>query len=232
MDRNIVSKPLDPQIEQGWKQQLHDEFASEYFLSLRAFLIQEKAMGKVVYPPGPRIFSAFDYTPFDQVRVVILGQDPYHGPGQANGLCFSVSDGIPKPPSLQNIFKELQSDLGLPVPENGNLEKWAKQGVLLLNATLTVRAGEAGSHQNRGWEHFTDAVIRRLSFQREGLIFVLWGRYAQAKEKLIDTTKHHVLKSAHPSPLSAYNGFFGCRHFSKINEILKMQGKPPINWQL
>jgi uracil-DNA glycosylase len=232
MEAQLRKGSVDPKIEPGWKSRLSGEFDSDYFLSLREFLLSEKQAGKTIFPPGPRIFSAFEFTPFDKVKVVILGQDPYHGPGQANGLCFSVSDGIPKPPSLLNIFKEIRDDLGYPIPESGNLEKWARQGVLLLNATLSVRSGEAGSHQNRGWEHFTDAVIRTLSKEKEGLIFVLWGRFAQAKEKLIDTTKHAVLKSAHPSPLSAYNGFFGCRHFSKINSILKMNGQEPVDWQL
>jgi uracil-DNA glycosylase len=232
VETELHPKSIDPKIESGWRNQLTEEFESPYFGELRRFLIEEKAKGQVVYPTGSRIFSAFDFTPFNEVRVVILGQDPYHGPGQANGLCFSVSDKVPKPPSLVNIFKELNSDLGIPVPESGNLEKWARQGVLLLNATLTVRAGQAGSHQNRGWEQFTDAVIRMLSKEKEGLVFVLWGRYAQAKEKLIDTTKHFILKSAHPSPLSAYNGFFGSRPFSKINEILIRKGQDPVDWTL
>jgi uracil-DNA glycosylase len=232
METELSSKPVDPKIETGWKQQLSEEFSAPYFGELRNFLFAEKKAGQTIYPPGPRIFSAFEFTPFNDVRVVILGQDPYHGPGQANGLCFSVSDGIPPPPSLLNIFKEMKSDLGTPMPASGNLEKWARQGVLLLNATLTVRAGQAGSHQNRGWEQFTNAVIRTLSKQKEGLIFVLWGRYAQAKEPLIDTTRHFVLKSAHPSPLSAYNGFFGSAPFSKINDILIRNGKAPVDWTL
>jgi uracil-DNA glycosylase len=232
METTLNAPAVEPKIESGWKERLADEFESEYFLALKGFLISEKSKGKTIFPPGPRIFSAFEYTPFDQVKVVILGQDPYHGPGQANGLCFSVSDGIPKPPSLLNIFKEIRDDLGIPVPDTGNLEKWARQGVLLLNATLTVIAGEAGSHQNRGWERFTDAVIRKLSAEKDGLVFVLWGRYAQAKEQLIDTTKHQILKAAHPSPLAAHNGFFGCKHFSRINAILKMNGQPPVDWQL
>ncbi|HEX5001062.1 MAG TPA: uracil-DNA glycosylase [Bacteroidia bacterium] len=223
---------IDPIMEAGWKKVLKEEFNSDYFAGLRQFLLTEKAAGKVIYPPGHRIFSAFDLTPFDKVQVVILGQDPYHGAGQANGLCFSVADGIPKPPSLVNIFKELHNDLGMPVPSSGNLESWAKQGVLLLNATLTVRAAEAGSHQNKGWEQFTNAVISKLSKDRDGLVFVLWGRYAQAKEPLIDKSKHVVLKAAHPSPLSAYNGFFGCKHFSKINELLISKGKKPVDWKL
>ena len=185
-----------------------------------------------VYPPGSQIFSAFNFTPFDEVRVVIIGQDPYHGPGQANGLCFSVSEGIKKPPSLENIFKELNSDLGIPIPTSGNLEKWANQGVLLLNASLTVRANTPNSHQDFGWHIFTDAVIKTLSDNKEGLVFLLWGKFVQSKEGLINTEKHHLLKAAHPSPYSAYNGFFGCRHFSKTNEILSKMGKPQVDWAL
>ncbi|HPW67441.1 MAG TPA: uracil-DNA glycosylase, partial [Salinivirgaceae bacterium] len=183
-----------------------------------------------VYPPGSRIFAAFDVTPFDNVKVVILGQDPYHGAGQAHGLCFSVPKGVQKPPSLLNICKELNTDLGIPIAKHGNLEKWAKQGVLMLNATLTVRANMAGSHQNRGWETFTNAAIEKLSGQKSGLIFILWGAYAQAKEQIIDTSKHHILKAPHPSPLSVHRGFFGCKHFSKTNELLIKQGKTPIDW--
>lgn len=222
---------VKPVIYESWRMLLEQEFNSSYFVSLKAFLVEEKRK-YTVFPPGSYIFSAFNITPPEKVKVVILGQDPYHGKGQANGLCFSVSDGIAKPPSLVNIFKELNSDLGIAMPESGNLEPWAKQGVLLLNATLTVRAGQAGSHQNKGWEMFTDAVIRQLSKQRSGLIFLLWGAYAQAKIKLIDTTKHHVLKAPHPSPLSAYSGFLGCRHFSKTNDLLKEMGKEEINWAL
>jgi uracil-DNA glycosylase len=226
-----LQKPiLDPKIESSWKIRLQKEFAAAYFLELKAFLLTEKAQKKTVYPPGPLIFNAFNQTPFEKVKVVLLGQDPYHGPGQAHGLCFSVNDAIPKPPSLKNIFKELQENLDIPVPSSGNLEKWARQGVLLLNATLTVRSGEAGSHQNRGWEQFTDAVIRLLSEEKEGLIFLLWGRYA--KESLIDGRKHFILKAAHPSPFSAYQGFFGCGHFSKVNEILRKNGDDPIDWKL
>lgn len=222
---------VKPVINESWRMLLEQEFNSSYFVSLKAFLIEEK-IKYTVYPPGSHIFSAFDITPPENVKVVILGQDPYHGKGQANGLCFSVSDGIAKPPSLVNIFKELNSDLGIVIPESGNLEPWAKQGVLLLNATLTVRAGQAGSHQNKGWEMFTDAVISQLSKQQSDLIFLLWGAYAQAKIKIIDTTKHHVLKAPHPSPLSAYSGFLGCKHFSKTNELLKEMGKEEINWAL
>jgi uracil-DNA glycosylase len=218
-------------LEAGWKKQLSAEFSKPYFLQLKAFLEAEKKQGFSIYPAGSRIFAAFENTPFDAVKVVIIGQDPYHGPGQANGLCFSVSDGIRKPPSLLNIFKELQDDLGIPVPLNGNLEEWARQGVLLLNATLTVRANEAGAHQKRGWEEFTDEVIRTISAKKTGVIFLLWGKYAQAKEPLIDTKKHYILEAAHPSPL-ARTGFKGCKHFSKTNSILQSDGRSPIDWRL
>jgi len=222
---------INPEIEESWKTVLKTEFNSEYFLNLKSRLVEEKKQ-YTVYPPGSQIFSAFNFTPFDDVRVVIIGQDPYHGPDQANGLCFSVSDGIKKPPSLDNIFKELNSDLGISIPASGNLEKWANQGVLLLNASLTVRANTPNSHQNFGWHIFTDAVIKTLSDNKDGLVFLLWGKFAQSKEALIDTEKHHLLKAAHPSPYSAYNGFFGCRHFSKTNEILKKSGKQQIDWAL
>ncbi len=218
-------------IESSWKEALAGEFSSGYFASLKQFLVEERKQ-HVVYPPGSAIFAAFNHTPFSEVKVVIVGQDPYHGAGQANGLCFSVSPGIKVPPSLQNIFKEIASDLRAGMPTQGDLSAWARQGVLLLNATLTVRAASPASHQGKGWEQFTDQVIRLLSEKREGLIFLLWGRPAQLKEKLIDTGKHFVLKAAHPSPLSAYNGFFGCRHFSQTNKILLNQGKTPINWSL
>jgi len=220
---------IDPKIEQSWKNVLIDEFNKPYFVALKEFLVEEKKK-YVVYPAGANIFNAFACTPFDKVKVVIIGQDPYHGPGQAHGLSFSVPEGIQKPPSLVNIFKELQSDIGKPIPESGNLESWARQGVLLLNATLTVRANQAGSHQKHGWEQFTDSVIRTLSDQKSGLVFLLWGRFAQDKAALIDARKHHILKAAHPSPLSAYNGFFGCKHFSKTNEILLSQGETAIEW--
>ncbi len=222
---------VDPKIEQSWKEHLLSEFQADYFKALKSFLLEEKKK-YTVYPPGSRIFAAFDYTAFDRIKVVILGQDPYHGRGQANGLCFSVNDNITKPPSLVNIFKELKDDLDIPLPKSGNLEKWAEQGVLLLNATLTVRAHQAGSHQNKGWEQFTDQVIRILSGKKEGLVFLLWGKYAQAKEVLIDNSKHYILKAPHPSPFSADRGFFGCRHFSQTNEILKSQGKKEIDWRL
>lgn len=222
---------VNPQIEASWKEALMDEFNAGYFATLKEFLLEEKKK-HTLYPPGSKIFNAFDHTPLNRVRVVILGQDPYHGRGQAHGLCFSVPAGIEKPPSLVNIFKELQSDLGIPVPNHGNLENWARQGVLLLNATLTVRANQAGSHQGKGWEQFTDAVIRKISENCSGVVFLLWGRYAQAKESLIDTNKHYILKAAHPSPLSAYNGFFGCSHFSKTNELLVKQGLQPIDWRI
>lgn len=222
----------DPKIEPGWKQALSDEFAKPYMGALKKCIVDDIQGGFEVYPPGNSIFAAFDRTPFCEVKVVILGQDPYHGKGQAHGLCFSVPRGIPPPPSLMNIFKELKSDLGMSIPRVGNLEKWAEQGVLLLNATLTVRAGLAGSHQNKGWEVFTDAAIRVLSEKKNGVIFLLWGKYAQSKESAIDSSKHCILKAAHPSPLSAYNGFFGCKHFSKTNELLRQQGKKEIDWAL
>lgn len=222
---------VNPQIEPSWKDELLNEFNAPYFSALKTFLVEEKEKYKV-YPPGTQLFNAFNFTPFDKVRVVILGQDPYHGPGQAHGLCFSVAYGIKPPPSLVNIFKELNADLGIPIPSHGNLESWAKQGVLLLNATLTVRANQAGSHQGKGWEIFTDAVIKKLSDKKTGVIFILWGKYAQAKEKIIDGQKHYILKAAHPSPFSVFNGFFGCRHFSKTNEILKQQGFSEIDWRL
>lgn len=222
---------VNPAIEDTWKELLNDQFSSSYFLELKKFLIEEKAKHRI-YPPGNEIFNAFNLTPPGKVRVVILGHDPYHGNGQAHGLCFSVRHGITPPPSLKNIFKELKDDLDMPLPAHGNLENWARQGVLLLNATLTVRAGQAGSHQKRGWEIFTDAAITALSSEFRGIVFLLWGRYAQAKETLIDKDKHHVLKAAHPSPFSAFNGFFGCRHFSKANKILVSQGKEPVDWEL
>ncbi len=227
----METQKIDPKIDESWKNVLIDEFNMPYFIILKQFLADEKKH-YTIYPPGPRIFAAFDMTPFESVKVVILGQDPYHGKGQAYGLCFSVPPRITPPPSLINIFKEIRDDLGIPLPDHGNLQAWAEQGVLLLNATLTVRANQPGSHQNKGWEIFTDTVIRKLSEEKKDLVFLLWGKFAQAKEYLIDTSKHHTLKAAHPSPYSANAGFFGCRHFSKTNEILKKQGKKEINWAL
>jgi uracil-DNA glycosylase len=226
----MIMTEMNPKIDESWKNALKNEFNSSYFIDLKQFLIEEKEHF-TIYPPGNKIFSAFNLTPFKNVKVVIIGQDPYHGLGQANGLCFSVSDGIAKPPSLQNIFKELKTDLGINIPVSGNLEKWAKQGVLLLNATLTVRKDMAGSHQKKGWEKFTDAVIKQISDNTSGIVFLLWGRFAQSKEDLIDKEKHFVLKAAHPSPL-ARGAFFGCRHFSQTNEILAKQGKEIIDWSI
>ena len=217
-------------IHPSWNELLSDQFSAPYFINLKAFLTEEKKHF-TIYPAGNKIFAAFDHTPFENVKVVIIGQDPYHGAGQANGLCFSVSTGISKPPSLVNIFKELKDDLGIPMPQSGNLESWADQGVLLLNSTLTVRAGEAGSHQNKGWELFTDAIIKKISEQKKGVVFLLWGRFAHTKEGLIDQSKHYILKAAHPSPL-ARGAFFGCKHFSKTNELLLKQGLKPIDWRI
>ncbi len=225
----IPMQTINPDIEERWKEILWEEFQSPYFKELKNFLLEEKQQ-YTIFPPGNLIFNAFRHTPFDRVKVVILGQDPYHGTGQAHGLCFSVPPDIRQPPSLVNIFKELHADLDIPVPANGNLEKWADQGVLLLNATLSVRAGQAGSHQNKGWETFTNRVIETISSRKNGIVFLLWGRYAQAKESLVDGQKHLILKAAHPSPFSAYNGFFGCRHFSKTNEFLDQQGNSGIDW--
>jgi uracil-DNA glycosylase len=221
---------VDPRIEESWKQALANEFAQPYFARLKEFLLAERAARVRFYPPGSLIFNAFACTPFERVRVVILGQDPYHGPGQAHGLCFSVPAPVPPPPSLVNIFKELHDDLGVPPPGHGNLEAWARQGVLLLNATLTVRADQAGSHQNRGWETFTDAAIRALAEHRDGVVFVLWGRYARSKAPMIDQRRHLVLQAPHPSPLSANSGFFGCRHFSRIDAWLRDRGESAIDW--
>ena len=222
---------INPKIDPSWLEVLRPQFEAPYFAQLKDFLVAERRQ-YVCYPKGGDIFAAFDRTPFDKVKVVVLGQDPYHEPGQAHGLCFSVQDGVPHPKSLINIFKELHDDVGFEIPVNGNLEKWTEQGVFLLNATLTVRAHEAGSHQNHGWERFTDAAISKLSMQREGLVFLLWGNYAKQKEALIDTSKHYILSTVHPSPLSAHRGFFGCKHFSKTNELLRQMGKSEINWQL
>lgn len=220
---------MNVKIEESWQNILQEEFEKPYFKDLVSFVKDEYTSQKV-YPPGNQIFNAFERCPFDQVKVVILGQDPYHGPNQANGLAFSVKDGIRIPPSLINIFKEIRSDLGKDLPATGNLERWAEQGVLLLNATLTVRAGDAGSHQKKGWEEFTDAVVRKVNDLKEGVVFMLWGAYAQKKGAFIDERKHLVLKAAHPSPFAADRGFFGTRHFSKANEYLKQQGKEPIDW--
>ena len=220
---------MDIKIEPHWKKLLNNEFEKPYFLALTEFVKSEYSTQKV-YPPGRLIFNAFDKCPFDKVKVVILGQDPYHEPGQAHGLCFSVSDGVPPPPSLQNIFKEIQEDLGIPVPKSGNLERWAEQGVFMLNATLTVRAHQAGSHQKKGWETFTDQVVRLLNESGNHLVFILWGAYAQRKGEFIDANKHLVLSSVHPSPLSSHKGFFGNHHFSKANAYLTSHGKEPIRW--
>jgi len=222
---------INPTIDESWKEILSEEFQSDYFKSLKTFLIEERKK-HIIYPPPSRIFAAFNNTPFDKVKVVIIGQDPYHGYNQANGMCFSVNDEINQPPSLQNIFKEIHADLRIPIPKSGNLEPWARQGVMLLNATLTVRANQAGSHQKQGWENFTDAVIRNLSDKKTGLVFLLWGRFAQAKEMLIDTSKHHILKAPHPSPFSVHSGFFGCKHFSKTNELLAKEGLKEIDWRI
>ena len=226
-----VAPKVTPNIGEDWYVQLAQEFHAPYFAALKEFLVQERSTHRV-YPNGRDIFAAFEHTPFEEVRVVLLGQDPYHGPGQAHGLSFSVPRGIAPPPSLRNMFKELERDLGIPKPAHGDLSHWAAQGVLLLNATLTVRGETAGSHQGKGWEQFTDAIIRRLSEQREGLIFLLWGRYAQAKEALIDSARHHILKAPHPSPLSAHRGFLGCGHFSQVNNLLRAQGQAPVDWNL
>lgn len=217
------------QIERSWQEKLQEEFDKPYFEELIQFVKKEYAQG-TCYPPGKLIFNAFNLCPLPQVKVVLIGQDPYHEPGQAHGLCFSVNDGVPFPPSLRNIFQEIQTDLGTPVPQSGNLARWAEQGVLLLNATLTVRAHAAASHQKRGWEEFTDAVIRLVSSEREHVVFILWGSYAQSKAPLIDASKHCILRSAHPSPLSAYRGFFGNHHFSICNQYLQQHGILPIKW--
>jgi uracil-DNA glycosylase len=219
-------------LEPGWRARLAPLLASEPMQQLRAFLLAERAAGKVLYPPAPQIFAALDATPFDAVKVVILGQDPYHGPGQAHGLCFSVRPGVPVPPSLANVFAELERDLGLPRPDHGCLLPWARQGVLLLNAVLTVEQGRAGAHQGRGWESFTDAVVRSLATEREGLVFMLWGAPAQAKGRIVDPDRHLVLKAPHPSPLSAHRGFLGCGHFSRANAWLAARGERPIDWRL
>lgn len=220
---------MDVKIEESWKHRLHLEFDKPYFKNLTDF-VRNEYLSKTVYPPAKLIFNAFDTCPFDDVEVVIVGQDPYHEPGQANGLCFSVNNGVQIPPSLVNIYKEIYNDLGKPIPKSGNLERWARQGVLLLNATLTVQAHRAGSHQGKGWEEFTSSVIEHLAKERENLVFILWGAYAQRKGENIDANRHLVLKSPHPSPLSAHRGFFGNKHFSKSNEYLVAHGKKPIDW--
>ena len=220
---------MDVKIEESWKKELHDEWSKDYFVRLTNFVRNEYAT-KQIFPPGRQIFAAFNATPFNEVKVVILGQDPYHDVGQANGLCFSVNDGIQFPPSLRNIFQEIHNDIGSPIPQSGDLTRWAKQGVLLLNATLTVEAHKAASHQRQGWEQFTDEVISHLSNNRQNLVFILWGSYAISKRSLIDPDKHLILTSVHPSPLSAYRGFFGNKHFSKANNYLVEHGKTPITW--
>lgn len=226
-----MSKVNNVKIEEGWKNVLTSEFQAPYFAAIKQFLVNEKAAGKTIYPPGSKIFNAFDSTPFDKVKVVILGQDPYHGPGEAMGLCFSVPQGVRVPPSLKNVYKELNRDLGFTIPNHGDLSTWADQGVFLLNAMLTVEHKKAGSHKKIGWQKFTDAVIKNISDHKEGIIFMLWGNFAKGKKELIDEMKHYVLESVHPSPLAG-NGFQGCGHFSKANELLQKQGKQTINWQV
>lgn len=223
---------MDVAIENSWKEELSEEFHKPYFEKIANFLKEEKKTGKTIYPPGKLIFNAFDHTPFSKVKVVIIGQDPYHGAGQAHGLSFSVPDKIPAPPSLVNIFKELREDLEIPIPGTGNLEKWADQGVLLLNASLTVEANTPNSHSQAGWHTFTDEVIKHVSAGKENIVFMLWGKFAQNKEALVDASKHLILKAAHPSPFSAHSGFFGCRHFSKANAWLREKGEKQIDWSL
>lgn len=220
-------------LHESWKEILIDEFSKPYFVDLKKKLVEEKKSGKIVFPPSTQLFSALDTTHFDKVKVVLIGQDPYHGEGQANGLCFSVNDGIAHPPSLMNIFKELQTDIaGFKTPVTGNLKKWAHEGVLLLNSTLTVRSNNANSHANFGWQNFTDKIIEIVSQNKKNIVFLLWGAYAQSKSKLINSSKHLILNSVHPSPLSAYRGFLGCKHFSKTNEYLVSNGLKPIDWKL
>ena len=223
---------MDVQIEASWKEKLKQEFEKPYFKNIVEHLKTEKALKKTIYPSGSMIFNAFNETPFDRVKVLILGQDPYHGPGQAHGLCFSVPDGVVPPPSLMNIFKELEADIGMARPASGNLTRWAQNGVFLLNASLTVRATEPMSHAKIGWAQFTDAVIQKISAEKRNIVFLLWGKFAQQKAALIDATKHCILKAAHPSPLSAHTGFLGCKHFSKTNEYLMSQGISPVDWML
>lgn len=220
---------MDVNIESSWKQHIGAEFDKQYFMDLTQF-VRSEYMHTTCYPPGNLIFNAFNLCPFDKVKVVIIGQDPYHGPGQANGLCFSVGDGVPFPPSLVNIFKEVHDDTGAPVPASGNLDRWAEQGVLLLNAVLTVRAHEAASHAGHGWERFTDEVVKAIALRKQGVVYMLWGSYAQRKASVVDPQRNCILKAVHPSPLSAYRGFFGCRHFSRANEYLQSIGREPIRW--
>lgn len=223
---------MDVKIDPSWKEVLKNEFNKPYFEQIALHIKTEKSQGKIIYPPGSHLFNAFDTTPFDKIKVVILGQDPYHGPGQAHGLCFSVQNGVAPPPSLVNIFKELQQDIGIEIPNNGNLTHWAQQGVFLLNASLSVRAGEPMSHSKIGWAQFTDHVIKTISDKKKNVVFLLWGKFAQEKKILIDEKKHLILKAAHPSPLSAHAGFLGCKHFSKTNEYLVKNGIDPIDWSL
>jgi len=223
---------MDVNIEASWKAVLKSEFNKPYFQQIVLHIKTEKSQGKIIYPPGSLIFNAFNKTPFDKVKVVILGQDPYHGAGQGHGLCFSVPDGVPPPPSLVNIFKELQEDTGVGIPRHGNLSHWAGQGVFLLNASLTVRAGEPMSHAKTGWSQFTDTVIKTISDQKKNVVFLLWGKFAQEKKILIDESRHLILKAAHPSPLSAHAGFLGCRHFSKTNAFLMSKGMDPVDWKI
>lgn len=227
-----MSSAREIKLHAQWREAIGDEFEKDYMQSLREFLIQRKQQGAVIYPPTQQWFSALNSTPFEDVRVVILGQDPYHGAGQAHGLCFSVTPGIKVPPSLVNIYKEIKSDLGIDQPDHGCLISWAQQGVLLLNATLTVEDASAGAHQGKGWEQFTDQIIKTINQQRQAVVFMLWGSYAQKKSAMIDSSRHLILKSVHPSPLSAYRGFFGCGHFSAANRYLEQQGLEPIDWQL
>lgn len=229
-DAGTDERPV--RLEASWKQHLGPEFRQPYMHELRTFLLSRKRAGATIYPPGPQIFNALNSTPFDRVRAVILGQDPYHGPRQAHGLCFSVQPGIAPPPSLVNIFKELEADLGLSPPDHGCLQAWADRGVLLLNAVLTVERGEAGAHQGKGWERFTDQVVRQLNAERDGLVFLLWGGYALKKGSFLDRDRHCVLTAPHPSPLSAHRGFLGCRHFSRANAYLEQRGEAPIDWSL
>jgi len=228
----VMAENVKPQIDESWLGALKNEFESEYFKALKAFLLAEKKAGKTIFPPGPEIFNAFNSTPLHQVKCVILGQDPYHGPGQAHGLCFSVRKGVKPPPSLVNIYKEIESDLGIGIPSHGELTNWTRQGVLLLNAVLTVEAHKAASHQGKGWERFTDTAIKVVSHELENVVFMLWGKFAQSKRSLIDDTKHLILQTTHPSPFSAHYGFLGSKHFSQCNGYLQKYGKEPVDWSL